>query len=165
MQVVRTLAWGLAIALLGCGPAGERAGEAASGSVTGSPIASAAQTNADPAEAKGRFEATSLAGRFRIAIRPEAGPRPIGELHAWLVEVKQADGRAVELRQLSFDGGMPQHAHGFETSPRVTEALGPGVYRVDGVRFHMAGAWKIRVDVLAADGPPDVAWFDVAIGP
>jgi YtkA-like len=110
------------------------------------------------------WRATSAAGRFRITIRPEAGSIPIGALHAWIVTVETPEGRPVEVRQLVFDGGMPQHGHGFETKPEVTDRLGPGVFRVDGLRFHMAGSWRIRVDV-AAEGVADAASFDVEVRP
>ena len=59
---------------------------------------------------------------------------------------------------------MPQHGHGFDTQPQVTDQLGPGVFRVDGVRFHMAGSWRIRIDV-AGDGVADFASFDVEVKP
>ena len=59
---------------------------------------------------------------------------------------------------------MPQHRHGFETDPRVTDALGDGLFRVDGVRFHMAGVWQLRVDVAGPEGV-DFALFDVEVGP
>lgn len=111
-----------------------------------------------------RHEAMTRAGRFRVAIRPEQGSAPLGQIHPWLVEVVLPDGEPAAVRQLVFDGGMPQHGHGFETSPRVTGELAPGVFRVDGIRFHMAGRWQIRVDV-ATPGVADIAVFEVEIGP
>lgn len=152
---------GLALLLLaGCESATERPPAAAE------PAASAAASAAPSASAsaEGAWRATSAAGRFRIVIRPEAGRVPIGPLHAWIVSVETPDGRPADVRQLVFDGGMPQHGHGFDTKPQVTDQLGPGVFRVDGVRFHMAGRWQIRVDA-AADGAADVALFDVDVEP
>ncbi len=115
--------------------------------------------------AKGEgWQAKSQSGLYRISIRPENGPPRIGALHAWLVQVESRAGAPVVPTQLVFDGGMPQHRHGFETRPRVTDSLGAGVYRVDGVRFHMPGAWTLRVDVAGADGI-DFALFEVEVGP
>lgn len=114
--------------------------------------------------AKTSWVAPSHAGLYRITIRPEVGGARLGPLHAWLVEVESSAGEPVQPTLLVFDGGMPQHRHGFETSPRVTDSLGPGVFRVDGVRFHMAGSWMIRVDVMGPDGA-DFATFDVEVGP
>lgn len=127
------------------------------------PSAASAATKA-PAATADAWHSTSLAGRFRISIRPEAGRIPIGPLHAWIVSIETPEGQPAEIRQLVFDGGMPQHGHGFETKPEVTDRLGPGVFRVDGIRFHMAGRWRIRIDV-AADGAADVATFDVDVDP
>lgn len=110
------------------------------------------------------LEAVSAGGRYRIGIRPEIGRASIGELHAWVVEVSLPDGRAADVRELRFDGGMPQHGHGFDSAPRVTARLGPAVFRVDGVRFSMAGDWTIRVDIAEAGGV-DSATFVFAVGP
>ena len=142
-----------AVGLAACGTEAERA--------DAPPSAPAKATRILP---DGRLRAATQAGRFVITVRPEAGRIPIGPLHAWIVEVTTPDGRPAAIRQLVFDGGMPQHGHGFETAPQVTAALGEGVFRVDGVRFHMAGAWKLRVDVAEA-GSADVAYLDVDVAP
>ena len=47
---------------------------------------------------------------------------------------------------------MPAHDHGLPTRPRVTEELGNGDYRLEGMRFHMGGYWEIRVSVTTGDG-------------
>ena len=59
---------------------------------------------------------------------------------------------------------MPQHRHGFVTEPRVTRPLAPGVYLVEGVKFHMGGNWVMRVD-LVGDSGADVVEFDVHVAP
>ena len=116
------------------------------------------------AGAEARWSAPSHAGLYRIMIRAEEGGVRLGRLHSWIVEVASRAGEPVRVAYLVFDGGMPQHGHGFETSPRVTDSLGQGVFRVDGVRFQMAGSWKIRVDVAGPEGA-DFVIFDVEIGP
>lgn len=137
---------------------------ATEGTPAATDIAEAGRVEA-PDDAKGAgWQAWSQSGLYRIAIRPEQGVPRIGALHTWLVEVASRAGAPVAPTQLVFDGGMPQHRHGFETSPRVTDALGQGVFRVDGVRFHMPGAWTLRVDVAAAEGI-DFALFEVEVGP
>jgi len=42
---------------------------------------------------------------------------------------------------------MPAHDHGLPTRPRVTEELGDGDYRLDGVRFHMSGYWEMVISI------------------
>jgi hypothetical protein len=57
---------------------------------------------------------------------------------------------------------MPAHDHGLPTYPRVTEELGEGKYRLDGMRFHMAGAWEITM-TIAADGKTDTVVVAVTL--
>lgn len=101
-------------------------------------------------------------GLYRVAIAPEAGTIPLGEIHSWVVEIETADGEDFVPTRLAFDGGMPQHGHGFVTAPRVTRSLGAGRFLVEGVKFHMGGDWTLRVEVVGPRGP-DVAVFHVLL--
>jgi hypothetical protein len=83
-------------------------------------------------------------------------------MHSWVVSVETAAGDVVEPTRLAFDGGMPQHGHGFVTVPRVTRSLGGGRYRIEGVKFHMGGEWTLRVEMAGPAGP-DVAVFLVKV--
>ncbi len=155
--------------LLACGDGGRSREADRSAAPTADAAAEASIAPASEAPVAGAIEeqgleAVSAGGRYRIGIRPELGAASIGVLHAWRVDVSLPDGRATEVRELRFDGGMPQHGHGFETAPRVTARLGPAAFRVDGVRFSMAGDWTIRVDVAGAVGV-DSASFVVDVGP
>jgi len=47
---------------------------------------------------------------------------------------------------------MPEHDHGLPTIPRVTEELGGGDYKLDGLRFHMSGYWEVIVTVTTDSG-------------
>ncbi len=47
------------------------------------------------------------------------------------------------------DGHMPEHRHGMNYRAVVTRAA-PGVYRAEGLLFHMRGHWEITFD--AVDG-------------
>lgn len=142
----------------------DRTAPATAGAVAGPSAAPASEAPAAESISEQGLEAVSAGGRYRVGIRPEIGRASIGVLHAWVVEVSLPDGRAADVRELRFDGGMPQHGHGFETVPRVTARLGPAVFRVDGVRFSMAGDWAIRVDIAGAGGV-DSASFVVVVGP
>jgi hypothetical protein len=57
---------------------------------------------------------------------------------------------------------MPQHGHGLPTRPRVTHALGNGLYEIEGVRFNMGGWWEFRLAINAASGS-DVVTFNLAL--
>lgn len=104
----------------------------------------------------------SAGGLYLVSIEPEGGTIPQGDLHAWVLTLTTADGQPVENATIQVDGGMPAHNHGLPTSPAVTGQLGGGRYRVEGVRFNMAGRWELRV---AIDAPPgkDSAVFEIAV--
>jgi len=82
------------------------------------------------------------------------GPPQINRMHSWILHVETAAGEPVEGAAIEVDGGMPAHDHGLPTRPRVTEELGGGDYRLDGVRFHMSGHWEmvISIESDAAEG-------------
>ena len=82
-------------------------------------------------------------GRYRIAFAATLQPLAINRMHAWVIHVADAEGRPVEGLQLAVTGGMPAHDHGLPTAPRVTRRLGGGNYLVEGMRFHMGGAWEV----------------------
>lgn len=157
----------LLLAVAACG-----SNEQGAPSASASPAASGTAAKVSPANgssgavaAKGPpWTASTQGGRFLVTIRPEHGAPRIGSLDPWLVQVTSPTGAPVQPIRLFFDGGMPQHRHGFESKPRVTDDLGGGLIRVDGVRFQMAGAWTIRVDVATAEGA-DFALFALEIGP
>ena len=105
---------------------------------------------------------TSDQGAYRLTYISDTHPVPISRLHSWKLHVETADGRPVEGATIVIDGDMPQHGHGLPTRPAVTQALGNGDYRVDGMKFQMGGWWQIYVDVTA-DGRHDKATFNLRL--
>src|SRR5687767_5787550 len=63
-------------------------------------------------------------GLYRVEIEPEGGAIKQGEMHAWVIALKNAQNAPVEDARFTIDGGMPQHHHGLPTSPEVTTHLG-----------------------------------------
>lgn len=88
-------------------------------------------------------------GIYRIRYDSLAEPVVINRMHAWILSVETADGKPVESATLTVSGGMPAHRHGLPTRPRIVEDLGNGQYRLEGLRFHMPGAWEIVVTIEA----------------
>lgn len=101
-----------------------------------------------PAEPGG----TSSRGLYRVQAAPQLEPLVINRMHAWVLRLETADGRPVENADVTVDGGMPDHDHGLPTAPRVTGETEPGLYLVEGLRFHMNGAWELTVTIDAAQG-------------
>ena len=100
-------------------------------------------------------------GLYRLSYTPEREIR-INQIDSWVLHVETADGEAVENAQISVDGDMPQHGHGLPTRPQVTEYLGQGDYRVEGLKFHMPGWWIVEFDITA-DGQSDHVTFNLLL--
>jgi hypothetical protein len=83
------------------------------------------------------------AQQFTVSYSTPGGPVEINRMHSWILHVEDESGEPVEGAEIEVEGGMPAHDHGLPTAPRVTEELGNGDYRLDGVRFHMRGLWQM----------------------
>ncbi len=97
--------------------------------------------------------------RYRVSILPETPPIAINALHSWVLEIVTPDGKPVQDAEVTIDGGMPAHGHGLPTAPRVTEYLGNGKYRIEGVRFNMAGWWQMTFAIKGHHA--DTATFNI----
>jgi hypothetical protein len=96
-------------------------------------------------------------------------PRPaMGELFSAVATVRTRDGQPLDVGKVALDARMPQHNHGMETDPvdwpGECEADGKtckhpnGLYRADGFKFHMPGAWTVTVDVSGPRGPDSTSF-------
>ena len=83
-------------------------------------------------------------GVVQLAWRAEGGAIVVGRPFALLVSVCPLDAR---LRRV--DATMPEHRHGMNYRPSL-QALGDGRWRAEGLLWHMAGRWELRLDVEAA---------------
>ena len=94
---------------------------------------------------------TSKRGLFVVNFESELTPLQINTLHAWRIHIETVSGEPVTGANVTASGGMPLHDHGLPTRPRVTAELGDGDYRLEGMRFHMAGQWEITLLITAGD--------------
>lgn len=85
---------------------------------------------------------------FDVSFTPDPDPIPRNRLFSLMVAVKPRDA-AVAPSLVLVDADMPAHRHGMPTAP-VVHALGDGRFRVDGMLFHMPGAWEITIDLVVA---------------
>jgi len=93
-------------------------------------------------------------GLFVVRYQGEPEPPQINTLSTWQLHIEDAAGKVVTGASVAVSGGMPLHNHGLPTRPRVTAELGDGDYRLDGMRFHMAGSWEIKLNITV-DGATD----------
>ncbi|HSG96939.1 MAG TPA: FixH family protein [Woeseiaceae bacterium] len=91
------------------------------------------------------------AAEFTVTWTAPDGAVEINRMHSWILHVETEVGEPVTGATIEVDGGMPAHDHGLPTAPRVTEELGDGDYRLDGVRFHMRGQWELVFTIRAGD--------------
>ncbi len=92
------------------------------------------------------------ASELRVSFTAPDGQPRINQMHSWILHIADESGRAVEGARVEVDGGMPEHDHGLPTKPRVTEELGGGDYKLEGLRFHMSGYCEILIRVATESG-------------
>ncbi len=118
----------------------------------------AALDSSTASETRFPLEGETEAGLYRVTVRPAREPLRLHEMHDWVVGIELAGPDSPVPSAVQFDGGMPSHGHGFPTRPRVTRNLGGGEFLVEGVRFHMPGAWVVSVTVSSGTSSDRVVW-------
>jgi hypothetical protein len=91
------------------------------------------------------------AGRYRVTLNGELDPPLINRMHGWTLTLVDQSGAPVDGAAIEVEASVPIINRVMPTAPRVTRALGGGRYRVDGMKFDMAGRW--RVEVFIGSGP------------
>ena len=86
-----------------------------------------------------------------VTLQTAASGTDLSRFHQWTVELPP--GPAVKA--IHFDATMPAHGHGLADQP-VMRRVGPRKFQVEGVRFHMAGAWNLRVRYQDSGGDHSV---------
>jgi hypothetical protein len=102
----------------------------------------------------------SANGTYQVSYTPELSPVTINQIQAWTITVTTPDGEPVDAAAITVDGGMPMHGHGLPTNPQITDDLGNGVYRVEGLKFNMPGWWQLKFEINHND-TVDTVTFDL----
>jgi len=74
----------------------------------------------------------------------------LNQIQAWRLILTDINGDPVSNVVVNFNGHMPGHVHGLPTQPLLTDEIAPGVYRISGVKFQMAGWWVIELELSLA---------------
>lgn len=95
----------------------------------------------------GDYMLVSSAGTWRVAYRTEPSPIPLNEPFSVFVRVART-GTIDYLPDVPVwvDASMPHHQHGMNRVPEQVRVT-PELLRVDGLLFHMGGAWTLTFDV------------------
>ena len=94
----------------------------------------------------------SFADSLIVTYTTPDGDPAINRMHSWILHIENEDGLEIEGAIIEVEGGMPEHDHGLPTRPRITEELGGGDYRLEGMRFHMSGYWEVIVSITTDTG-------------
>jgi hypothetical protein len=94
---------------------------------------------------------------YRASLVPSRAWTSDDRAVVWTIAVTTADGAPVEHAALSLESWMPD-ADGITRYPRVTQALGRGRYRVEGLRIDRAGWWNIKLQISAAGTTDSLAF-------
>jgi hypothetical protein len=98
---------------------------------------------------------------FEVGYTSSPAPVPLLQVHSWTVTIADAAGRPVNDASITVLGGMPAHAHGLPTTPQV-KSLGGGRYLIEGLKFHMPGAWAVALRIKAG-AVTDSVTFDLEL--
>jgi hypothetical protein len=101
-------------------------------------------------EALGAGTQKLAAEGWQIAWRAAPSPLPVGQHFALDIALCAPAGQALPAA-LRVDATMPEHKHGMNYRPSV-KAQGPGLFRADGLMFHMPGRWELVFEWRDAGG-------------
>lgn len=87
---------------------------------------------------------------------------PIQEKHSWLLYLEDGKGGIMEGAQIHVDGINEDAGRGFASPPMVSEYLGNGHYRVEGIFFSVPGTWTMRFQVIWG-GIADVLSYKIEV--
>lgn len=112
----------------------------------------------DPVPVTTRWSSKHL---FQVGYTSSPAPVPLLQVHSWTVTIADAAGQPVNDASITVLGGMPAHAHGLPTTPQV-KSLGGGRYLIEGLKFHMPGAWAVALRIKAG-AVTDSVTFDLQL--
>ena len=102
--------------------------------------------------------ATVIQESAGVTLRTESTGVELSRFHQWTIELPP--GPAVKA--IHFEATMPAHGHGLADQPHLRPS-GPRTFQVEGVRFHMPGAWNLHVRYQDSAGSHSTAFpFEVS---
>ncbi len=91
---------------------------------------------------------TIQSARYAIAFVTLPDPVPVGQ-HFIVAFAVCPRGNATMPDSVRVDATMPAHRHGMNYRPSVSSPQ-PGIYRGEGLMFHMPGRWDLTFDLVFA---------------
>ena len=98
-------------------------------------------------------------GLFKVSYQSSQTAEAINEIFNWAIHVETSDGTPVDNAEISIQALMPQHGHGMPTDPQVTQNLGNGDYKLEGLKYSMPGWWEETLTITTGS-QTDVVTFN-----
>jgi hypothetical protein len=89
----------------------------------------------------------SQAGRFRLRLTGIPHPERLNRLHGLDLALATADGRPAAGAMITVTGRRLYAPNPLPTAPQVRPGPMAGSYQIEGLRFHMAGEWRLMLDI------------------
>ena len=93
---------------------------------------------------------------FVVEVTPSLRPIAINQIHSWLLTLHPNEGSSKNDMHISVSGGMPLHAHGMQTTPKVAAKTSHSQYQVDGMKFHMRGYWEVAIKIDSGSATDEI---------
>ena len=90
--------------------------------------------------------------QLRLVYKSTPNPIPVGQ-HFSIDFAVCPLGTAAAPTELRVDASMPEHKHGMNYRPTVA-ARGSGLYRAEGLMFHMPGRWELVFELRGGPAAP-----------
>jgi YtkA-like len=103
--------------------------------------------------------------RFTLTAADPAPPRR--GLNDWTLHVADPSGAAISQMNVTISGTMPDHQHGWSSTPVVTQGADGMTVTFGKIYFSMAGVWAVTFEVHTQGGGDtmvDTATFTFCIG-
>lgn len=96
---------------------------------------------------------SSQQGIFTLTVQPLSKGAsdkiiPLRELHRWKMRLTSSRGEPISGARILIDGGMPAHAHGLPSAPKIKAISSNGDYIINGMKFNMGGEWLLRFNII-----------------
>ena len=87
--------------------------------------------------------------RYQVAYQTSVHPVPVGT-HFVVDFAVCPRGKSAAPSAVRVDANMPEHRHGMNYRTKVI-TIAPGIYRAEGLLFHMPGRWDLTFDVVTGN--------------
>jgi hypothetical protein len=118
-----------------------------------------AATGAKPAEP---IVLRTEAGRFSLRLTDIERPERVNHLHGFELSLITVDGRPATSASIVITGQHRYALNPLPTSPQVQPGPADGTYRIEGLRFHVAGEWRL-VFAIEFEQIRDRATLDIVV--